>query len=174
MLQIWDAGTIIRDSSVLKSPYLLIIKENRWLSKKAKKNLIFFEILRKIRIFRQFSGFLTYVNFSLSAKFNRFFIILGGIEEMDQKSWIFKKSRKNVVFRGFQENRWFFIIFEKFACFQIWSFFVDYLILGKSGIFGEGLGQILVYVQKSGVFYEISRKIAFIHVFLFLYCQVLY
>ena len=38
-------------------------------------------ISRKYRfswIFRQKSRFLTYVNFSLSAKFNRFFIILGG------------------------------------------------------------------------------------------------
>ena len=68
---------------------------------KSWKNLIFLEILRKTRFFRQNWGFRTYVNFSLSAKFNRFFIILGGLEEMDRESWFFKEPEKNVVFRGF-------------------------------------------------------------------------
>ena len=81
-----------------------------------------FEFSKKIAIFRQKSRFLTYVNFSLSAKFNRFFIILGGLEEKDQKNHIFKKDlkigffldflgfsrfsivAKNVIFRGFLEN----------------------------------------------------------------------
>ena len=48
-----------------------------------------------------FSRFLTYVNFSLSAKFNRFFIILGGLEETDQKTTFFQKDPKIVIFRGF-------------------------------------------------------------------------
>ena len=68
----------------------------------------YYEIQRKYRFssnFLQNLVFLTYVNFSLSAKFNRFFIILGGIEETDQKTTVFQKYPKIVVFRGFS---WFF------------------------------------------------------------------
>ena len=73
-----------------------------WFFLKFKENTDFLWIFLKNR---DFSRILTYVNFSLSAKFNRFFIILGGIEEKDQKLWFFKKPTKNVVFRGFS---WFF------------------------------------------------------------------
>ena len=90
----------------------------------SKKILIYLINLRKIGIFCQNLGFLTYVNFSLSAKFNRFFIILGGIEEKDQKLWFFKKPRKNVVFRGFS---WFLVV----LCIDMHNF--KYLI--KSVIF---------------------------------------
>ena len=51
--------------------------------------------------FCQNLDFLTYVNFSLSAKFNRFFIILGGRVVWSKKSTDFKKQRK----------MWFFLVF---------------------------------------------------------------
>ena len=57
--------------------------------------------LRKYRFspdFRQKSWFLTYVNFSLSAKFNRFFIILGGPPWIYQETTVLWRSREK---RGF-------------------------------------------------------------------------
>ena len=47
-----------------------------------------------------------FINFSLSAKFNRFFIILGGVQ----------KDRKNTIFGGFggPKTRCFTIIFSSF------------------------------------------------------------
>ena len=63
------------------------------------------KFLGKNAIFRQKSRFLTYVNFSLSAKFNRFFIILGGVTvDILVSGVLYKGPRKTwffVVFRGF-------------------------------------------------------------------------
>ena len=81
--------------------------------------------LKKIPIFPEKSDFFVkirgfwHTNFSLSAKFNRFFIILGGSAGTDQKSWFSRKlrfSRKNVVFCLFSnssEKTWFFVDFLK-------------------------------------------------------------
>ena len=56
-----------------------------------------------------FSWFLTYVNFSLSAKFNRFFIILGGSAWRDQKPRVSSNYWKIAIF---QRKSWFSLIFE--------------------------------------------------------------
>ena len=78
-----------------------------------KENHIFREIRgllwisRKYRFLRNFvkkTGFFWTVRYSLSAKFNRFFIILGGSGCRDQKSTDFKKDRKT----------WFFLVFLGF------------------------------------------------------------
>ena len=82
-----------------------------------KQNFDFFEISRKSVIFRQKSRFLTYVNFSLSAKFNRFFIILGGVRSAGPKIAVFLKFEENrgfsrflayfAIMGGLRENRGF-------------------------------------------------------------------
>ena len=73
-----------------------------WFTKKFEENTDFLQISKKNA---HFSGFLTYVNFSLSAKFNRFFIILGGVAvDIPGNHGSLKKPRKTrffVVFRGF-------------------------------------------------------------------------
>ena len=66
------------------------------------KFVIFREFLENtdfLQIFLKIWGFWYTRNFSLSAKFNRFFIILGGLEEKDQKSWFFKKDRKSTILK---------------------------------------------------------------------------
>ena len=81
---------------------------------KFKENTDFLRISLKIG---DFSRFLTYVNFSLCAKFNRFFIILGGPPWIYQEIHRFQKGPKNVIFRGFSWKSGIFEIFGKKALF---------------------------------------------------------
>ena len=77
-----------------------------WILENFKENTDFLQIFLKNL---HFSWFLTYVNFSLSAKFNRFFIILGGSPEIDRdfkNRWF---SRKIAIF---QRKSWFSLIFQ--------------------------------------------------------------
>ena len=75
-------------------------------AKKGKENFDFLEISKKLWIFHQKSQFLTYVIFSLSAKFNRFFIILGGGVGFEPGKPQILKSREKCDFL------WFFSVFQ--------------------------------------------------------------
>ena len=80
--------------------------------RESRKFVVYHKFQRKYQFFWKnlhFSWFLTYVNFSLSAKFNRFFIILGGSPEIDRdfkNRWF---SRKIAIF---QRKSWFSLIFQ--------------------------------------------------------------
>ena len=85
---------------------------------KLKKILISLKFIKKITNFakncEKISIFLN-VNFSLCAKFNRFFIILGGSPEKDRDFKNRENPRKIVIFGGFSKNLWFFKYFTYLA-----------------------------------------------------------
>ena len=119
----WTPWTATASSSRFSHNYggLVAFDKNQVNSRKI---VIFHKFQRKYRFSWKnlnFSWFLTYVNFSLGAKFNRFFIILGGGRQKDQKSQFLvvlgvpytgiwpKKSRKTLMrYQGFCE---FFSVF---------------------------------------------------------------
>ena len=114
---IWKSGSKTMDRDSIGSKLLKYFKflisskiadfDNIGGFNKTRKNSIFLENQRKYRFSSNFLEnlvFLTYVNFSLSAKFNRFFIILGGSGCRDQNPRFFEireKSRFFVDLRGF-------------------------------------------------------------------------
>ena len=89
-----------------------------WIFQILRKIAIFFEFWRSIEKSRFLTNFLEKfgfswtVRYSLSAKFNRFFIILGGQEETDQKTMLFKKDRKIRFFLVFWRTTWFAVVLK--------------------------------------------------------------